>query len=114
MFKIINKLCSPAYVYLVISLVTITLMFLQNINDDSSYCVGNVSCKANNKMLIFTIKLIYVVFWTWVLQLICNSGWTSISWLLVLLPYFSMFLMIILFMFKSSESIPLLVHSSPI
>jgi hypothetical protein len=35
--------------------------------------------------MIFIIKIVYVIFWTWVLNLICQQGYTPVSWLLVLL-----------------------------
>jgi hypothetical protein len=48
--------------------------------------------------LVFIIKLIYILFWTWVLNLICKDGHTNISWLLVLLPFILLFVMIGLLM----------------
>jgi TRAP-type C4-dicarboxylate transport system permease small subunit len=33
-------------------------------------------------------SLMYIVFWTWLLNVLCNSGYTVVSWILVLLPFF--------------------------
>ena len=114
MLKSINKLCYPAYVYLVISVISIVFIYLQNINNGSVYCIGNLECETPNKIMVFIIKAVYIVFWTWVLQLICKSGWTSVSWILVMIPFFSMFLMIMIFMMTSSGNVPILIYSSPI
>jgi hypothetical protein len=40
-----------------------------------------------------TKELLYIFFWTWVLNLICKDGHTTISWLLVLFPFILLFVM---------------------
>jgi len=37
------------------------------------------------------IHFIYVVFWTWVFNLICNAGYKWLSWVLVLAPFILIF-----------------------
>jgi hypothetical protein len=44
--------------------------------------------------MIFVIKLIYILFWTWLLNIICRGGATAFAWLLVLLPFVLLFLAI--------------------
>lgn len=112
LMKKINGLCTPAYVYLVISAITLVLMVLQNVGNTHSYCAGNVQCNNTNTILIFVIKVIYVVFWTWVLNLICEAGWTPISWLLVLVPFLMMFLILGTFMLNSSGNVGLMTYST--
>ena len=82
----LNNLCSPAYFYLVISMLAIVIMGFQNMGNESVYCLGSYSCNVSSATLIFIIKIIYVLFWTWLLNIICKSGFTSIAWFLVLLP----------------------------
>ena len=102
MFKELDKkfksLCTPASVYFIISFVAIVLMVVQNLNaPDNKYCIGNHHCRVDNlgsKVIYFVVKLIYVLFWTWVLNLICNSGHKNIAWFLVLLPIVGMFVVI--------------------
>ena len=69
------------------------LLLLQNLGNQNSYNVGSFSCRVPNTALVFIIKLIYILFWTWVLNLICKDGHTTISWLLVLLPWIMLFVM---------------------
>ena len=92
----IRNLCTPAYVYLVISVVTVFVIALQNLGDNSVYCLGPYGCKSNNKVTIFILKLIYILFWTWILNIICKSGYETVSWVLVLLPYVLLFVLIAL------------------
>jgi hypothetical protein len=94
----IQKLCTPAYVYLVISSIVLILMTLQNVGDNTLYCAGNYSCSVSNKVLLFIINILYIVFWTWILNLICDSGASIVSWILVLLPIVLMFLIIAYFL----------------
>ena len=90
----LKNLCTPALIYLVISLSAIFVMSLQNYTNEKVYCLGNYSCNVPSVYLIFVVKIIYVIFWTWILNLICRSGSPIISWLLVLFPLILFFLLI--------------------
>lgn len=92
--------CTPAYFYFIISIFAIIIMTIQNFGNTNVYCLGDYSCGVTSTFLIFIIKMLYVLFWTWVLNLLCKNGYESISWFLVLLPYVVMFILIayILFM----------------
>jgi hypothetical protein len=90
----LNELCSPALFYFVISIVGLLLILFQNVGNKNSYNLGNFSCRVPNTMMVFVIKIIYIVFWTWILNLICKDGYKTISWLLVLLPWILMFMIV--------------------
>lgn len=94
----LRNLCSPALLYLVISLIAIFAMSLQNYNSEKMYCLGYYSCNVPSVYLIFVIKIVYVIFWTWILNLICRSGLPIVSWLLVLFPLILFFLLIAIMM----------------
>ena len=101
----LRNLCTPAYIYLVISMVAIVIVLIQNIGNSDTYCMGNYSCQVSNLFLIFMIKFVYVIFWTWILNLICQAGAPYLSWFLLLLPFILMFILIVLFM-MSANSLP--------
>ena len=86
MLKQIHKLCKPAYVYLVLSAITIILMMVQNAGASGTYKVGMYQCPCNNTAGIFLGKAIYVAFWTFILNAVCKAGYKSVSWFLVLFP----------------------------
>jgi hypothetical protein len=96
--KTVKELCTPAMLYFVISIISLAMVLLQNLGNQNSYNVGSFSCRVPSTALIFIIKLIYILFWTWVLNLICKDGHTTISWLLVLLPWILLFVMMGLLM----------------
>ena len=102
MLAVLNKLCTPAYVYLVISAISILVLAFQNLGSNQIFCAGSFSCSANNTALVFVIQVIYVLFWTWLLNKLCQNGASTVSWILVLLPLIMMFLFIVLFLLFSA------------
>ena len=85
--KTIKDLCTPAYVYLVISVISIILLLIQNKGNTDVYCVGSLECDVPSTPLVFVVNIVYTVFWVFVLNAICKTGYTRISWFLVLLPF---------------------------
>uniref|UniRef100_A0A6C0HJ51 Uncharacterized protein n=1 Tax=viral metagenome TaxID=1070528 RepID=A0A6C0HJ51_9ZZZZ len=91
----LKNVCTPAFVYFVLSIATIFVMLAQNLGNPNSYCIGRYSCNVADINLLFALKFIYVIFWTWILNLICREGFEGISWVLVILPYILMFVFIL-------------------
>ena len=83
--NILKKLCTPAYVYLVISAIFLLIASFQNYGNINTYCLGDYSCDVTSTTMIFLIKVIYILFWTWILKLMCNAGAAGIAWFLVIL-----------------------------
>jgi hypothetical protein len=90
----IKSLCTPSYIYFMLSMISILLMALQNIGNTTNYCVGMLECEVPNTPMIFFSKLLYVIFWTWALNFLCKKGLKSVSWFLVLFPILLMFTLI--------------------
>ena len=68
--KSIKELCTPAMLYFVISILALFVVLMQNLGNTNSYHVGSFSCRVPNTAVVFIVKLIYVLFWTYVLNLI--------------------------------------------
>ena len=65
------SLCPPALVYLILSIIIIiSVIFTYNYSPIS-----------------IIIKILFVVLWTVILNLICNHVNPTVSWILVILPY---------------------------
>jgi hypothetical protein len=73
-------LCRPAYVYLILSLITFILFIAMQ--STGSAIMGYV---------------LQVMIWVFVLNLICTSGYENVSWFLVLFPFIIMVLMMIFY-----------------
>jgi len=96
--KSVKELCSPAALYFIVSILALVMILFQNLGNSNSYHVGNFSCSVPKTTLVFIIKLIYILFWTWVLNLMCKDGHSGISWLLVLFPLILFFVIISIIM----------------
>jgi hypothetical protein len=92
--KTLKELCTPALLYFIISVIALVILLFQNLGDNNSYHVGTYSCRVSNTAVIFIIKLIYILFWTYILNLICKDGHSGLSWLLILFPFMLLFVVI--------------------
>ena len=90
----LSQLCTPAYIYFIISVLAIAIAAVQNLGNNHKYNLGSFSCRVPSCIAIFAMKLGYILFWTWILNLMCNDGHTGIAWFLVLLPFVLLFVMI--------------------
>ena len=97
----LKDLCTPASVYLVLSVIAVAVMFFQNIGSENIYCLGAYDCTVSSVSLIFIIKILYILFWTWILNLICREGYPMISWFLVLFPFLLFFILIAAYLFSN-------------
>jgi hypothetical protein len=92
--KSLKELCSPALFYFAVSVISVVLISLQNLGNSGTYSIGCYSCQVPSTIMVFVIKMLYILFWTWILNLICKDGHSGISWFLVLLPLILFFVII--------------------
>ena len=69
----IKRLCTPASIYFWISVISIVISYL-----------------GNYQLVNSLVSLLFVLFWTWCLNMLCSKGYKSVSWFLVLLPLICM------------------------
>ncbi len=65
-----SKLCTPAKIYFAIAVVASIIALFSGV-----------------KIMSVAIKLVFAFFWTFVLGWLCDKGFKTLSWFLVLLPY---------------------------
>ena len=71
-------------------------MVIQNVNSDiHTLWIGQQNIRVPNLILVFFVKILYILFWTWILNLMCRDGHSEISWLLVLVPFLILFIGIV-------------------
>ena len=90
----LSQLCTPSYVYFIISVLMIAIAVVQNLGNQTKYNLGMFSCRVPSCISVFIVKIIYILFWTWVLNLMCKDGHTGIAWFLVLLPFILLFVIL--------------------
>jgi hypothetical protein len=104
-FNTLNTLCLPAQIYLFIEVLIILGMTYQNWNNgDNTLCVGQYACNVESKVSIVLSKLIYVAFWTFILNLLCRGGYKKFAWFLVLLPLILFFILLATFMLSKGTT----------
>jgi len=96
-----KHLCKPAMVYLAVSVVALIAIAYQNIGLNNMYCMGDFSCYVPSTAAVIFSEGIYILFWTWILNLMCRTGYASISWFLVVFPLVLFFVLIGLMMLAS-------------
>ena len=96
--KSVKFLCKPAKLYLFLSVFLLLSMIIQNLGKNNVLCFGPLECYEVNKIALLLIKLLYIGFWTFILQMICKGGYTNVSWALVLLPIILFGLTLVMYM----------------
>lgn len=68
------KLCDPAMVYFALACISILFGL-----------IGRISLRS------LVAKGIYAIIWTYILNFLCDKGYKTLSWFLVILPFVMMF-----------------------
>jgi len=92
----LKQLCTPSYVYFIISFIGLVLSAIQNMGNNRRYALGTFSCPVSNCLLVFIFKIVVILFWTWVLNLMCKDGHSEVAWFLVLLPFVIFFMVLMM------------------
>lgn len=66
-----SSLCTPALIYFVVSIFYII-----------------IKCFTNFNIMSIIFNIIIVMFWSFLLNFLCNMGLTIISWIIIILPFF--------------------------
>lgn len=101
--KFIRELCQPAYIYLLMSVISLLMIIIQNYvnNKKNKYCVGIFECSVKSLIPIFLVKIVYIIFWTFILDLLCKNGYQKLSWMIILFPYILFFILIGLYILSN-------------
>ena len=73
------KLCPPALLYLLLSIIPMMVLIFYNVG-----------------ISVFLVELFFIVLWTWFLNFFCRKGFSVLSWFLVLMPIFIFTFLIVL------------------
>ena len=81
-----SNLCPPALIYFLVSMFALVVCIMQNLGNRDGCQIGSLYVRGS-PMLMVVLKIIFILFWTWILSLICRAGYVGISWFLVLAPF---------------------------
>ena len=97
----LKDLCTPSLLYFVISMLGLIAMIVQNFGNSNMFRLGPFNASVPNTTVIFIVKFIYILFWTWILNLMCKDGHKDVAWFLLLIPFILMFVLAGLFMIRN-------------
>ena len=80
--KDIEKLCTPAFVFFVLSVIGIVASLF--------------SMRFLIDPVLILVKIAYVAFWTYLLSVLCKHGHRELSWVLLFLPFVSVAAVVII------------------
>ena len=69
-----SKLCTPAFIYFIVSFIYLIINSLTNFN-----------------IMNIIVKSFFIILWSLFLNFLCSNGYTIISWLIIVLPFFVLF-----------------------
>ena len=93
--KLFNSLCTPAQLYLGISVLAVLTQCYQNVGNPNMFACGLMKASTPiNNIFYIAFEVLYVLGWTYLLNILCKKGYNQLSWLLVLLPFIAMFILI--------------------
>ena len=69
----LSNLCNPAMIYIIMSIITMTVSSISSFN-----------------IVSILVSTILVLAWTYFLNYLCSKGYSTISWVLVIIPLISM------------------------
>ncbi len=81
--------CTPAKVYLGISVVSVIIVVIQNLlnPNHNELCIGSHKCTMSHKTVVLVFKVIYMLFWAWLLNFLCKKGLTKLAWFILVIPF---------------------------
>jgi mannose/fructose/N-acetylgalactosamine-specific phosphotransferase system component IID len=93
--KLLNSLCTPAQLYLGMSVLAVLTQCYQNVGNPNMFSCGLMKTPTPiNNIFYIIFEVLYVLGWTYLLNILCKKGYNRLSWLLVLLPFIAMFILI--------------------
>lgn len=96
----LRELCTPAFLYFIISFVSILSILIQNMiqGNRHTYCLGSYRCHVGSSLVPFIGKVLYMLLVTLGLNELCRRGYSNLSWFVFLFPFIMMFVMLGAFM----------------
>lgn len=86
----LKKLCMPSYIYFIFSMIILAIAVIFLFSGVNIFCEGS-GCTNGTIITMILIKFVFILFWTWLLNIICKGGASFFAWLLVLFPFILIF-----------------------
>ncbi len=93
--KTFKSLCTPAQLYVGLSVLSLIALVVQNCLDPYNFCIGSFRTRSTieSKIVYLVLKVAYILFWSWVINKACKKGWNKLAWLILLFPFVAGFVL---------------------
>ena len=91
-----DSLCLPSKIYTTLAFVGLLFSLLM---------MFKLSAFTLMSFLGVFLRIVFYLFWTWVLDSLCNNGYSMVSWILLGMPYFFLIIAILLIPVKVLKNI---------
>ena len=102
--KQLKALCTPAFIYFILSALAYISMVIQNIGNRDKFCFGKKTCRVPSTLLLFVWQALYIGAWTFGLNWLCSKGYSALSWTILFFPLIVMFLTLMALFFVLEEA----------
>ena len=83
-YKLFNSLCTPAQLYLGLSIIAVLSSCIQNIGNPNSFACGLMKAPSPiNNAVYIVFEVVYVLVRTYLLNLLCKKGYSKISFITI-------------------------------
>ena len=82
-----DSLCLPSKIYTTLAFIGLLFSLL------IMFKLGSFTLMS---LFGIVLRIVFYLFWTWVLDSLCNNGYSMVSWLLLGMPYFFLIIAILL------------------
>jgi hypothetical protein len=80
------RICTPAQLYVILTAISIIALVVQK------------------QFMAIPVKLVFALIYTFLLNWFCDKGWTTLSWVLVILPFIAMLIVVAVFLYSGVKN----------
>ena len=109
----LKNLCTPAHIYFVVSVILLLLGYfgmneitrIIKLNHDDNKLLQTLNFTyQKDARVTYTFQIVFILVWTWILNLLCTKGYKNLSWFLVLFPWLLSFIAVFVYLLNLVKS----------
>ena len=109
----LKNLCTPAHIYFVVSVILLLLGYfgmneitrIIKLNQDDNKLLQTLNFTyQKDARVTYTFQIVFILVWTWILNLLCTKGYKNLSWFLVLFPWLLSFIAVFVYLLNLVKS----------
>jgi hypothetical protein len=92
----LDKLCKPSQMYLFLAMIALIIVVYFNYDAlNFTFCIGETCFNTPSKGVLLFINFLYILAWTFIIEVICKTQYKPLSWFLVFIPIILFILFVI-------------------